>query len=69
MKAITMKKMIHCIAVSSALSFAASQSMAMEHQSTNEGKEHSKMSHDAHERLTDSQMIKVVSTANNGEIM
>ncbi|GAA5186845.1 hypothetical protein GCM10023345_23850 [Acinetobacter kookii] len=69
MKAITMKKMIHCIAVSSALSFAASQSMAMEHQSTNEGKEHSKMSHDAHERLTDSQVIKVVSTANNGEIM
>lgn len=69
MKAITMKKMIHCIVVSSALSFAASQSMATEHQSTNEGKEHSKMSHDAHERLTDSQVIKVVSTANNGEIM
>ncbi len=68
MKAITMKKMIHCVAVSGVLSFAASQSMAMEHQATNDGKTHSKMSHDAHERLTDSQVLKVVSTANNGEI-
>ncbi|WP_425916421.1 DUF4142 domain-containing protein [Acinetobacter sp. TSRC1-2] len=69
MKAISMKKIIHCVAVTSALSFAASHSMAMDNQSTNEGKEHSKLSHDAHERLTDSQVIKVLSTANNGEII
>ena len=69
MKVITMKKMIHCVAVSSVLSFAASQTMAVEPQSSNDGKSHSKMSHDVHERLTDSQVIKVVSTANNGEIM
>ncbi len=69
MNAITMKKMIHCVAVSSVLSFAASQSMAMEPESKSDGKSHSQMSQDAHERLTDSQVIKVVSTANNGEIM
>ncbi|WP_425915933.1 DUF4142 domain-containing protein [Acinetobacter sp. TSRC1-2] len=68
MKAIIMKKIINCVAVSSLLSFAACQTMAMDDQSTNNGKNHSKISHDSHESLTDSQVIKVLSTANNGEI-
>ena len=68
MKAITMKKMINCVAVSGILSFAACQTMAATaQQPTNDAKQ-SKMSHDSHENLTDSQVIKVVSTANNGEI-
>ena len=69
MKAITMKKMINCVAVSGLLSFAACQTMAATaQQPTNDSKNQSKMSHDSHENLTDSQVIKVVSTANNGEI-
>ena len=69
MKAITMKKMINCVAVSGLLSFAACQTMATTaQQPTNDSKNQSKMSHDSHENLTDSQVIKVVSTANNGEI-
>lgn len=69
MKAITMKKMINCVAVSGLLSFTACQTMATTaQQPTNDSKNQSKMSHDSHENLTDSQVIKVVSTANNGEI-
>lgn len=64
----TMKKMIKCVAVSGVLGFAASQTMAMDQQSTNESKHQSKAMHNAHQNLTESQVIKVVSTANNGEI-
>ncbi|EET82202.1 hypothetical protein ACIRA0001_2929 [Acinetobacter radioresistens SK82] len=32
-------------------------------------KHHSKMWHDKHEDLSDNQIIKILSTANNGEIM
>lgn len=68
MKTMTMKKMIKCVAVSGVLGFAASQTMAMDQQSTNESKHQSKAMHNAHQNLTESQVIKVVSTANNGEI-
>ncbi len=68
MKAIPMKKMINCVAVSGALIFAAGQTMAMNQQSTADGKQHSQLSNDSRVNLTDSQVIKVVSTANNGEI-
>ena len=69
MKIIKMKKMINCIAVSGVLGFAATQTMAMDHQATSDGKNPSKIAHDSRENLTDSQVIKVLSTANNGEIM
>ncbi|ATO18254.1 hypothetical protein BS636_00460 [Acinetobacter sp. LoGeW2-3] len=68
MKAMTMKKMIKCVAVSGVLGFAASQTMAMDQQSTNDSKTQSKAAHSAHQNLTESQVIKVLSTANNGEI-
>lgn len=69
MKTIPMKKMINCIAVSSVLSFTAFQTMAaMDQQPTHDSKNPPKMLHDNHENLTDSQVIKVLSTANNGEI-
>lgn len=62
MKAIPMKKMINCIAVSGALIFATGHTMAMNQQLTHDAKHDSKVS------ITDSQVIKVLSTANNGEI-
>lgn len=68
MKAILMKKMIQCAAVSGVLVFAAGQTMAMNQQSTNAAQQHSQVSNDSRVNLTDSQVIKVLSTANNGEI-
>ena len=68
MKKITMKNMIKCAAVSGVLGFAASQTMAMDQQSASESKNQSKAMQNAHQNLTESQVIKVVSTANNGEI-
>ncbi|WP_171502633.1 DUF4142 domain-containing protein [Acinetobacter sp. 18QD2AZ41W] len=68
MKAILMKKMIQCAAVSGVLVFAAGQTMAMNQQSTNAAQQHSQVSNDSRVTLTDSQVIKVLSTANNGEI-
>lgn len=63
-----MKNMIKCAAVSGVLVFAASQTMAMDQQSASESKNQSKAMQNAHQNLTESQVIKVVSTANNGEI-
>lgn len=60
--------MIKCAAVSGVLVFAASQTMAMDQQSASESKNQSKAMQNAHQNLTESQVIKVVSTANNGEI-
>ncbi|APX62314.1 DUF4142 domain-containing protein [Acinetobacter schindleri] len=68
MKKITMKNMIKCAALSGVLGFAASQTMAMDQQSASESKNQSKAMQNAHQNLTESQVIKVVSTANNGEI-
>jgi putative membrane protein len=68
MKKMTMQNMIKCAAVSGVLGFAASQTMAMDQQSASESKTHSKAMQHAHQNLTESQVIKVVSTANNGEI-
>lgn len=68
MKAILMKKMIQCAAVSGVLVFAAGQTMAMNQQSKNTAQQHSQVSNDSRVTLTDSQVIKVLSTANNGEI-
>ena len=68
MKKMTMKNMIKCAAVSGVLGFAASQTMAMDQQSASESKSQSKAMQNAHQNLTESQVIKVVSTANNGEI-
>ncbi|QIC67774.1 DUF4142 domain-containing protein [Acinetobacter schindleri] len=68
MKKMNMKNMIKCAAVSGVLVFAASQTMAMNQQSASESKNQSKAMQKAHQNLTESQVIKVVSTANNGEI-
>ena len=68
MKKMNMKNMIKCAAVSGVLVFAASQTMAMDQQSASESKNQSKAMQKAHQNLTESQVIKVVSTANNGEI-
>jgi putative membrane protein len=68
MKKMNMKNMIKCAAVSGVLVFAASQTMAMDQQSASESKNQSKAMQNAHQNLTESQVIKVVSTANNGEI-
>ncbi|WP_312050772.1 DUF4142 domain-containing protein [Acinetobacter schindleri] len=68
MKKMTMQNMIKCAAVSGVLGFAASQTMAMDQQSASESKNQSKAMQNAHQNLTESQVIKVVSTANNGEI-
>ncbi|MGQ8976179.1 DUF4142 domain-containing protein [Acinetobacter schindleri] len=68
MKKMTMKNMIKCAVVSGVLGFAASQTMAMDQQSASESKNQSKAMQNAHQNLTESQVIKVVSTANNGEI-
>lgn len=68
MKKMTMQNMIKCAAVSGVLGFAASQTMAIDQQSASESKTHSKAMQHAHQNLTESQVIKVVSTANNGEI-
>lgn len=68
MKKMTMQNMIKCAAVSGVLGFVASQTMAMDQQSASESKTHSKAMQNAHQNLTESQVIKVVSTANNGEI-
>lgn len=68
MKKMTMKNMIKCAAVSGVLGFAASQTIAMDQQSASESKNQSKAMQNAHQNLTESQVIKVVSTANNGEI-
>ncbi|MHA5057983.1 DUF4142 domain-containing protein [Acinetobacter schindleri] len=68
MKKMTMQNMIKCAAVSGVLVFAASQTMAMDQQSASESKNQSKAMQNAHQNLTESQVIKVVSTANNGEI-
>ena len=68
MKKMTMQNMIKCAAVSGVLGFAASQTMAMDQQSASESKTQSKAMQNAHQNLTESQVIKVVSTANNGEI-
>lgn len=68
MKKMTMKNMIKCAAVSGVLGFAASQTMAMDQQSASESKNQSKAMQNAHQNLTESQVIKVVSIANNGEI-
>lgn len=68
MKKMTMKNMIKCAAVSGVLGFAASQTMAMDQQSASESKNQTKAMQNAHQNLTESQVIKVVSTANNGEI-
>jgi len=68
MRAIEMKKMMNCVAVSGALIFAAGQTMAMNQQATHAGKQHSAVSSDSRVNLTEGQVIKVLSTANNGEI-
>lgn len=68
MKAILTKKIISCIAVSSVLSFSAFESMAANQQTINDEKNHSKILNENHGNLTDSQIFKILSTANNGEI-
>lgn len=62
MKAILTKKIISCIAISGVLSFSAFEIMAANQQTINDGKNHSKI------LMTDSQIFKILSTANNGEI-
>ncbi|KRI62339.1 hypothetical protein APC62_07550 [Acinetobacter pittii] len=68
MKAILTKKIISCIAISGVLSFSAFDIMAANQQTINDGKNHSKILNENHENLTDSQIFKILSTANNGEI-
>ncbi len=68
MKAILMKKMINCVAMSGVLLFTAGQTMAMNQQSSTAAQANSKASNDSRMNLTESQVIKVVSTVNNGEI-
>ena len=68
MKAIPMKKMINCVAMSGVLLFTAGQTMAMNQQSSTAAQANSKASNDSRMNLTESQVIKVVSTVNNGEI-
>ncbi|MCF4290286.1 DUF4142 domain-containing protein [Acinetobacter baumannii] len=68
MKAILTKKIISCIAISGVLSFSAFEIMAANQQTINDGKNHSKILNENHENLTDSQIFKILSTANNGEI-
>lgn len=68
MKAIPMKKMINCVAMSGVLLFTAGQTMAMNQQSSTAAQANSKASNDSRMHLTESQVIKVVSTVNNGEI-
>ena len=68
MKSIPMKKMLHCVAINGALLFAAGQTMAMDQQSSNATQANAKASNDSRMNLTDSQVIKVISTVNNGEI-
>ncbi|HCW3741403.1 TPA: DUF4142 domain-containing protein, partial [Acinetobacter baumannii] len=68
MKAILTKKIISCIAISGVLSFSACEIMAANQQTINDGKNHSKILNENHENLTDSQIFKILSTANNGEI-
>lgn len=62
-----MKKIVSCIAVSSLLGLTATQTMATDQQARNESKAAANRA-DARNNLTDSQIIKVVSTANNGEV-
>ncbi|MDC7358678.1 DUF4142 domain-containing protein [Acinetobacter baumannii] len=68
MKAILTKKIISCIAISGVLSFSAFEIMAANQQTINDWKNHSKILNENHENLTDSQIFKILSTANNGEI-
>lgn len=68
MKAILTKKIISCIAISGVLSFSAFEIMAANQQNINDGKNQSKILNENHENLTDSQIFKILSTANNGEI-
>ncbi|EHU1923484.1 DUF4142 domain-containing protein [Acinetobacter baumannii] len=68
MKAILTKKIISCIAISGVLSFSAFEIMAANQQTINDGKNQSKILNENHENLTDSQIFKILSTANNGEI-
>ncbi|MDC4472352.1 DUF4142 domain-containing protein [Acinetobacter baumannii] len=68
MKAILTKKIISCIAISGVLSFSAFEIMAANQQTINDEKNHSKILNENHENLTDSQIFKILSTANNGEI-
>ncbi|MEG9540606.1 DUF4142 domain-containing protein, partial [Acinetobacter baumannii] len=68
MKAILTKKIISCITISGVLSFSAFEIMAANQQTINDGKNHSKILNQNHENLTDSQIFKILSTANNGEI-
>ncbi|HIE0669524.1 TPA: DUF4142 domain-containing protein [Acinetobacter nosocomialis] len=68
MKAILTKKIISCIAISGVLSFSAFEIMAANQQTINDGKNYSKILNENHENLTDSQIFKILSTANNGEI-
>lgn len=68
MKAILTKKIISCIAISGVLSFSAFEIMAANPQTINDGKNHSKILNENHENLTDNQIFKILSTANNGEI-
>ncbi len=69
METITVKKIVSCIAFSSILGLTACQSTTKDHHSMDDRKHHSKMWHDKHEDLSDNQIIKILSTANNGEIM
>ncbi|MEK5750212.1 DUF4142 domain-containing protein, partial [Acinetobacter nosocomialis] len=57
------------MAFSSILGLTACQSTTKGHHSMDDRKHHSKMWHDKHEDLSDNQIIKILSTANNGEIM
>ncbi|HHP0347363.1 DUF4142 domain-containing protein [Acinetobacter baumannii] len=68
MKAILTKKIISCIAISGVLSFSAFEIMAANQKTINDGNNHSKILNENHENLTDSQIFKILSTANNGEI-
>ncbi|MDC5597448.1 DUF4142 domain-containing protein [Acinetobacter baumannii] len=68
MKAILTKKIISCIAISGVLSFSAFEIMAANQQTINDEKNHSKILNENYENLTDSQIFKILSTANNGEI-
>lgn len=68
MKAKNMMKIINCMAVSGILSLTACQAMAMDRESTQEGKNHLKLPHANNEILTDNRIIKVLSTTNHGEI-
>ncbi|EPS3323905.1 TPA: DUF4142 domain-containing protein [Acinetobacter baumannii] len=68
MKAILTKKIISCIAISGVLSFSAFEIMAANQQTINDGKNHSTILNENYENLTDSQIFKILSTANNGEI-